>query len=103
MPEPVARHCVQNIIEGDFEVPDKSTMSRFRLSFDCGWMLVMRMFNASSEGRLDWWSMPCRVMLADSSEQHGEDWLQLAYLQVASEDIVPVSNAVDRLQSSFRF
>ena len=40
-------------------------------------------------------------MLADSSEQHGEDWLQVAYLQVAAQDIVPVSNAVDRLQSFF--
>ena len=48
MPQPVAHHCVSSIIEGDFEVPDKSTMSRFRLSFDCGWMIVMRMLNSAS-------------------------------------------------------
>ena len=107
MSEVVARHCVTHIINGEVQVPNRMRMSRFRLSFDCGWMCVMRMLNSIYQAggfaaSMDWQSVPCGVMRADSSEQHGEDWLVMAYLLVEAKDIVPLSDALDALHIFFR-
>ena len=70
LPPHVAKTCVAMLDSDEMPVPDASTLSRFRLTFDTGFMMVMRMRNRT-DGSRNLFSLPARTSSCDSSGQAG--------------------------------
>ena len=75
-------------------LPDRTTLSRFHLVADAALMLYQRSRNSRADRAS---SPPARYMMADSSTQVGTDWMVSCYTEVAGEDLLPLSDGLDRL------
>ena len=73
---------------------DRTTLSRFHLVADVALMLYQRSRNSQADRAS---SPPARYMMADSSTQVGTDWMVSCYTEVAGEDLLPLSDGLDRL------
>ena len=101
LPEHIAESIQELLKSGELPIPDKSTLSRFRLSFDGGWMKCMRNFNSVFAVRsiLD---LPARALSTDSSEQLGQDWLPTMYAEVFPEHLQEMAAAADSMAQFFQ-
>jgi hypothetical protein len=79
-------------------VPHKSTLSRFLLQADVGWMVYQRKCMATLLASDD---LPICYFMADSSEQAGTDWLISSYKTISSSSLLQAADAVDELSSWF--
>ena len=98
-PAHVANSILYNMRRG-WDCPRQSTISRFRLSMDTGYMEIMRQehtrytFDASSGTVLDG---PAIYSSLDSSLQGNVDWEVMYYTLIEESDLIPLSKCVNRL------
>ena len=99
-PAHVANSILDNMRTGGWDCPDQSTISRFRLSMDTGYMEIMRQeharytFDASSVTVLDG---PAIYSSLDSSLQGNIEWEVMYYTLIEESDLIPLSKCVNRL------
>jgi len=95
LPPQVAEHVAAAMDHDVIRLPSRSTLSRFHLVLDAAFMIIER--EKDEEANRQEAIPPARYVMVDSSTQVGVDWMVTCLTEVAGEQLLEISEAVDRL------
>jgi hypothetical protein len=103
LPGHTAEALVEQVRSKQLNIPHHSTISRFRLCLDAGFMMLeqdsnLRIFGDTFVDK-PLHELPALYLTADSSEQGGLDWELMAYTIIEPGDLLKLADNVNRLRS----